>query len=130
MALTSGIQVSGAAETRRALRKFGDDLSDLKDAHERIARMVANEAQGRAPVRSGALRASVRGSGTKTRAMVRAGKKRVPYAGPIHFGWAERNISPNPFMYEALDARKGEVIASYQKAVDAAVRKYDRTGAR
>jgi hypothetical protein len=128
MALTGGIKVTGAKETRRALRGFGDDLSDLKDVHTQIARMVVTEAQGRAPVRFGALRRSIRGSGTQTRATVKAGKKRVPYAGPIHFGWPDRNIKPQPFLYEALDSRKGEVIDNYKKAVDKAVRKYDRVG--
>lgn len=130
MVAKARIEVTGARETRKALKGFGDDLSDLKDTHTALARMVATEAQGRAPVRSGALRGSIRGGGTKTRATVRAGKKKVPYAGPIHFGWPDRGITPQTFLYDALDARKGEVITNYKTAVNKAVRKYDVTGGR
>ena len=49
--------------------------------------------------------------------MVRAGFARVPYAGPIHFGWRKRNIQPQPFLYEALDKRRNEVFDRYNKEV-------------
>ena len=39
----------------------------------------------------------------------------MPYAGPMHFGWRARAIDPNPFLYDALDERRDEVVAAYEK---------------
>lgn len=117
------IQIDGGRETRRKLRQAGDDLSDLKDLHKRLADDIAGTAKTKVPVRSGRLKRSIRGSGTKTAARVRAGNNQknfrhgVPYAGPIHFGWAERGIRPQPFMYEALDNRRQEVVDRYNAEV-------------
>jgi len=117
------VRVEGGRELRRKFREVGDDMSDLKDLHKQLADDVAGTAKTKTPVRSGRLRNSVRGSGTKTAARVRAGNNRksgpssVPYAGPIHFGWAERGIRPKPFLYEALDDRRQEVIERYNDEV-------------
>lgn len=117
------IQIDGGRETRRKLRQAGDDLSDLKDLHKRLADDIAGTAKTKVPVRDGRLKRSIRGSGTKTAARVRAGNNQknfrngVPYAGPIHFGWAERGIRPQPFMYEALDNRRQEVVDRYNAEV-------------
>jgi hypothetical protein len=117
------VRVEGGRELRRKFREVGDDMSDLKDLHKQLADDVAGTAKTKTPVRSGRLRNSVRGSGTKTAARVRAGNNRksgpssVPYAGVIHFGWAARNITPRPYLYEALDDRRQEVIERYNDEV-------------
>lgn len=117
------IRIEGGRELRRAFREAGDDMSDLKDLHKRLADDVADSAKTKTPVRSGRLQRSIRGSGTKTAARVRAGNNRksgptsVPYSGPIHFGWGARNIKPQPFMYEALDDRRQEVVDAYNRQV-------------
>ena len=86
------VRVEGGRELRRKFREVGDDMTDLKDLHKELADDVAGTAKTKTPVRSGRLRNSVRGSGTKTAARVRAGNNRksgptsVPYAGRIHFG--------------------------------------------
>ena len=49
----------------------------------------------------------------ETGGKVRAGMKAVPYAGPIHFGWGRRNITPQPFLYQAIDRRHAEVLDTY-----------------
>ena len=82
--MSAGVRVEGAARLRRELRRAGDDLGDMTAAHRAVANIVAAMAQSTAPRRSGELAATVRGSGTKTRASVRAGYKRTPYAGIIH----------------------------------------------
>ena len=117
------VRVEGGRELRRKFREVGDDMSDLKDLHKQLADDVAGTAKTKTPVRSGRLRNSVRGSGTKTAARVRAGNNRksgpssVPYAAPIHFGWGRRGIRPKPFLYEALDDRRQEVIERYNDEV-------------
>jgi hypothetical protein len=57
---------------------------------------------------------------------VKAGGRLVPYAGPIHFGWPRHNIAPNPFIYDALDDRKAEVIDKYEAHIEALVEKVGR----
>lgn len=112
------IQVDGARQLRRTLRKAGDDLTELKEAHAAAARIAATEAAARAPRRSGALAGSVRSSGTKTAGIVRAGYARVPYAGPIHWGWPARNIEPQPFASEAAKRTQARWTLVYKQAVD------------
>ncbi len=123
------IRVEGGRELRRKFREAGDDMTDLKDLHKQLADDVAGTAKTKVPVRSGRLRNSIRGSGTKTAARVRAGNNRksgptsVPYAAPIHFGWSRRGIKPQPFLYEALDDRRQEVIDRYNDQIDSIIRK-------
>lgn len=125
----AAIQVEGMRRARSQMRAAGEDLSDLRELHKRLADDVADTAKTKVPVRSGRLRNSLRGSGTKTMARVRAGNNRksgptsVPYAGPIHFGWARRGIRPQPFLYEALDDRRQEVIDAYNNEVRAMLRR-------
>ena len=122
-------QIEGGRELRRKLRQVGDDMTDLKELHKRLADDVAGTAKTKVPVRSGRLQRSIRGSGTKTAARVRAGNNRqsgptaVPYAPIVHFGWATRGIKPQPFLYEALDDRRQEVVDRYNAEVRRIVRR-------
>src|SRR6188508_1995954 len=95
------VKVEGARQLRATLRKAGDDLGDLQRIHATVSRIVAARAASNAPRVSGALAGSVRGSQAKTRAIVRAGGARVPYAGPIHWGWPRRNIAATLFASRA-----------------------------
>ena len=123
------IRVGGMRKVRAQMREAGDDLSDLRDLHKRLADDVAGTAKTKVPVRSGRLQRSIRGAGTKTAARVRAGNNRksgpssVPYAPQIHFGWGARGIRPQPFLYEALDDRRQEVIDAYNDEVRAMIRR-------
>ncbi len=119
------VQVQGGAELRRALRRMGNDLSDLKAVHREAADKVVGEAKARVPVVSGELGASIRAGATKTRGYVAAGKKLVPYAGPIHFGWPARNIEAQPFLYDALDDRREQITTLYERRVGELVLRLD-----
>ncbi len=108
------VSVEGARELRKALKTVGDEAkAGLKDVNLEVAEIVARAAVTKVPARSGALRETVRAAGAQTRASVKAGFKKVPYAGVIHFGWPARGILPRPFLYDALDARRDEVMAAY-----------------
>lgn len=115
------VQVRGARQLRASLKKAGRDLQDLKDAHAAVASMVARVAQQRAPKRTGRLASTVRGSGTTTAAIVRAGRKSVPYAGPIHWGWPARGIAAQPFMSNAATGSEGAWLPIYEGAVEDAL---------
>jgi hypothetical protein len=119
------ITVEGAKQLQRALRQVEGGMADLKVAHAEAAKIVERQAEAIAPRRSGRLAASVRSSGQARQGIVRAGKAAVPYAGVIHFGWAARNIAPQPYLYDALDARRAEVIATYNGHVNKLIKKND-----
>ena len=120
-----GIEVEGGPQLRRAFKKLGDRASDLTQLHGDIGEIVEETAAELVPVASGRLRDSIRHTKRKTGATVLAGRRSVPYAGPIHFGWRARNIEPQPFLYDAIDDRRGEILARYNDTVDGLVRRFD-----
>lgn len=95
------IRVDGLTAVVRALLAVGLDVDDLKDAFSAIAREGASVASRAAPRLTGALAGDVRGNRARSKAVVTAGRVRVPYAGPINYGWAARNISASGFMQKA-----------------------------
>ncbi len=117
------LQVDGARQLRRSLRKAGDDLTDLKRAHRDVGNVVLGRARGTAPRRSGRLAASQRVGATKTQAIVRAGGARLPYAGPIHWGWPARGIAPQPWLVEAAQSTEPIWTKRFEAAIDEIVRK-------
>ena len=118
------VSVEGARELRKALKTVGDEAkAGLKDVNVEVAEIVARAAVTKVPARSGALRETVRAAGAQTRASVKAGFKKVPYAGVIHFGWPARKIAPQPFLYDALDARRDEVVDTYANGMADLLRK-------
>jgi hypothetical protein len=104
---------------------MGADVKDLTPVNREAAQTVAAEARSIAPVLSGKLRRTVKGSGTKTRGTVSAGGS-IPYAGVIHFGWPRHNIAPQPFIYDALDHRKDDVVAMYEHRIGELVQRVGR----
>ena len=115
----TGYRVEGAARLRRTLRSAGDDLSDMRDsAHRPAAAYVAQKAASSAPVKTGRLSAAGRPGATKTGAMVRWGGARVPYAGPIHYGWPRRNIRAQPFITDTVRSNQPQIEQLYNAAVE------------
>ena len=100
-------------------RKLGDDASGaLKVAAKASAELVADEAKSRVPRRSGRLAGSIRATSTaRGDASVKVGGARLIYAPIIHFGWPGHNISPQPFLLDALDARRGEIVEGFETAL-------------
>lgn len=122
-----GVRIEGGRALRATLKAAGSDLSELRDAHKRSATIAASAAAPLAPFRTGALRASVRASGTKTSGIIRAGTARVPYAKPIHWGWPARKITPTPFLSHGAQASEPVWITVYERAVDDALGKVHGT---
>jgi HK97 gp10 family phage protein len=120
------VKVSGAREFRAAMKAMGADLGDLTAINRAAAQKVADTARSNAPVLTGRLAGSVRAGATRTRGTVKAGTNGIPYAGVIHFGWPGHGIEPQPFIYDALDERKGEVIEAYEAHIEALVEKVAR----
>lgn len=146
------VHVVGLKEFTRDIKALGDDaVNELKQAHDAAAKMVAEAAKPLAPRHgsvsvasgkpywerpttrnnyrhfSGKLAGDIRHSGTQRGGFVRAGRKDIPWAGPVHFGWPSRPdpakrwaggpIRPNPFIYDALDKRRGEVADAFSRYI-------------
>jgi hypothetical protein len=107
------VRVEGAKEVRRALDAMGADLSDLTDLNRKAAGIVAEAAQDIAPVLTGRLRGSIRVRAAKSKGWVYAGKKALPYVGPVHFGWPAHGIEANPFLFDAADMETESVVRVY-----------------
>ena len=118
------MQIDGAREFRRGLRAAGDDLSDLRTVHKAVAAIAAAATARLVPVRSGRLLSTIRSSGTKTAAIVRAGNNtRVPYANPIHWGWFRRGIRAQPFASHGAQQSEPRWLPIYENYTDTALEK-------
>ena len=95
------VRILGLDRLVRTLRKAGADLDDMKTANRKAGEIVADAARARAPRRSGKLAGSIRPARQAKRARVSGGGARLPYAGPIHWGWPSRGIAAQPFISEA-----------------------------
>lgn len=112
------VRVDGAKQLRASMKAAGEDLSDLKEVNAQAARTVSAAAVPRTPVRTGRLAASIRPSGTKTAAIVRAGRSSIPYAGVIEFGWPGHNIEAQPYVTTAAADTQPTWESTYQQAID------------
>lgn len=113
------LKTEGLAKASRALARAGDYAEDQRDLMHAIGQVVVDEAKALVPVRSGALRDAIRAGRGKTKAVVRAGFRRVPYAPVIHYGWADHNIEPQPYMLQALANKRAEAFRMYQDGMRA-----------
>lgn len=95
------VRVEGLNRAVRSLQRAGAEVSDIKDVFAEIAAEGASLAARYAPHRSGRLAGTVRGNKAKNKAVVLAGRARVPYAGAINYGWPKRNIKPANFLARA-----------------------------
>lgn len=112
------IQVKGADELARTLRKVGEGLEDLTEPNRDAAEIAARASAALAPVRTGRLKRTIAASGSRAAAIVRAGNRSVPYAPPIHWGWPGRNIIPQPFLSDGVKDSEGRWIPVYEDYVD------------
>lgn len=109
-----GITVTGLDELRRGLRRVNTELpKELTRIHRGIAQPVAERARGRAPRKSGRLAGSVKAQAGQKYARVAAGRKLIPYAGVIHFGWPRRNIRPQPFLTDSINELAPRLLDDY-----------------
>lgn len=149
------VKVVNLAKVRRQLKELSEEVdyraTEYLPTNKTVADIVAGDAKSYVPVRSGHLLASIRAAATKTSARVKAGgrftgtamgetertvigskysgtKGTVQYAGPIHFGWPARFIKPQPFFYDAIDKRRNEISAKYEKMIKDIIKRYDLQG--
>ncbi|WP_189825323.1 hypothetical protein [Streptomyces finlayi] len=130
------MRVEGMREVRRALRRAGGNelLDQLKGEHQQLAATVMRAAAQLAPRRTGRMSASMRSSGTRTMATVRAGRASIPYAGVVHWGTPPgrrrrpMNISPNPWIAIAAQRTEPQWAAHYEQALRQLMRRVENGG--
>lgn len=127
MTARPGLEVKGRRELVRSLRAAGLGVQDLKDAHKRIAELVANAAQPHAPRRTGVLAGTMRPAGTQSASIVRVGRASVPYAGPIHWGWPAHGITAQPWVAEAAERQFEPAQLLLLDALEAIIRTVEGT---
>jgi HK97 gp10 family phage protein len=124
MAVQPGVKVKNLREINKALAAVGVPKDAVKAAGKESGELVASEARNLAPVRTGALRDSIRvGATARGKITVLAGNNRtsksaVPYANPIHWGWFKRHIRPQPFFVTALGYTRSEIYDNYFKQME------------
>ena len=135
MAVQPGVKVTNLREINKALAAVGVPKDAVKAAGKESGELVANEARTLVPVRTGALRNSIRvGATARGKITILAGNNRsgrsgVPYANPIHWGWFKRHIRPQPFFAKALGYTREEIYDTYFKQLEELItREYQRTG--
>lgn len=114
------LRVDGARELRASLKAAGRGVQDLKDAHKKVADVVAREAAPHAPVgppEGGHIRDTVRTAGTQSAAIVRIGRARNPYGRPLHWGTPHRGIPAQPWVYDAAKRTSTEWFGIYADSI-------------
>lgn len=107
-------------ELQSELRKIGDVglKRELAEANKEIADHIVSKALPRVPVRSGRLKASVRGLGNQSGTVGKAGSTSVPYAAAIHWGRKRGGvIQGRRFLQDAANEVDRSVAETYEKKV-------------
>lgn len=133
--MAEAVHVGGLRQFQRGLRDLDAALvSDLKAVGKDAAEEVATLARQLVPYQSGTLARTIRTGATARSATVKAGGRRAPYAGLIHFGGRNRgrrryrsSLAPQPFLWNALDRRRDQVAAKFAEGVQAIVDRTDWT---
>jgi len=127
------IRAGGIAALASSLRKIKDtELSkEMKEVTKAAAEKVLPHAKKRVPVQTGKLRDSIKASGTRRYARIKAGsEKRVPYARAIHSGrYIESTGSRTkgaPFIRKAIPEAWPEIIEVFVKGMNRIAKDFEK----
>ncbi|WP_084130313.1 hypothetical protein [Demequina sp. NBRC 110055] len=117
------LRVEGLGRTLRAMSKAGADAEDMRDLMHSLGLIVVHAATP--PTETGTLASTLRAGRGKTKAVVRAGGARAPYAGVQHYGWPARNITAQPFLSDALNKTRPQILNALNDGLGELLRKND-----
>lgn len=119
------ISVRGAAELKSSMAALADDLTDLESPGRAAGAVIVAAAQGFAPRRTGALRASIIVDNVGTTGVVVSAGSGIsrPYPAVQEFGSRRRHIVAHRYMRQAADRKERAVVTEYETAIDRAVDK-------
>lgn len=124
--MTAAVEFQGLRELMRNLERFGVAVADMKDGMQRVGQIIVDEAGEQAEQfaePTGLLAGTIRATRTKNKVAIRAGNAKAPYAGVIHFGWDAHNIEAQPFIYDAMDIKRLEVVSEFNHEINHLIRK-------
>lgn len=116
MAELIGVKVEGLPRLRRTLKQAGVDMKDLTKLNREAANTVLPVARALAPVgdpKNGHIRSTIRTGATQKAGIIRAGNKKLPYGGVVHFGWAKRGIEAKPWIAIAAKQTEPRWVQNY-----------------
>ena len=121
--MAEGVRVTGLSTVVRQLKALGLEVTDLKDAFAKVASEGAERIKGHTPRKTGRLAGSVRGNRAQSKAVVRAGRAAVPYAGPINYGWPKRHIAAAQFMQKGDREMQPIAVRELEAEIEKAIRR-------
>lgn len=110
--------VVGQKRFVQTMRKAGADMKELKGVNRQAADIALPAVQRLAPRRSGRLAASIRAGATQKAGVIRAGRKTVPYAGPVNYGWPKHGIRPRLFVNQGVAGSESAWSRVYADFID------------
>lgn len=124
------VRVEGLRKFARDMNAAGVDAEDIKDVMWSAGNIVARRASWLAPRRSGKLANDLRVGQGKTKANVKVGGAKVPYARYVYFGKYNEAKGglyqvDNPFIYEALSQTRGEVLSKIEDGIEDILKRHD-----
>lgn len=124
------VRVTGLRKLVRDMSNAGVAAEDIKEVMEAAGDVVARRAVTLAPSRTGALKGSIRVGKAKTKASIKVGMARVPYARFVYFGrydMAKGGLyqKANPFIYDALKEKRVEVFNKIELGISDLLKKND-----
>lgn len=117
------LRVEGLSKALRAMEAAGTASESMKDLMHSIGMLVVNATT--APRVTGTLAGTVRAGRGKTKAVVRAGGAKAPYAGVVHYGWPDRDIAAQPYLVSAYLSQRGAVYQTLTEGIASLLHKAD-----
>lgn len=119
------VRIEGLRRTLRAMEAAGVAAESMRDLMHSIGLIVVGAARPSTPVLTGALAGTLRAGKGKTKAVIRAGRASVPYAGVIHYGWPARGIQARPFLTSAVQSTRSQTFSALEEGIDQLLKKQD-----
>jgi len=114
------LKVEGTTEVARALDQVADH--DFTEANRKVAARMVPVARHLAPVKTGALGASLQAVATKTSASI---VSRLDYSVPQEYGAPRHDLLGVHYAERALDQSMDQTEADYLAEVERATKKAD-----
>lgn len=110
------IYVEGATRLSATLRRAAARAPEMAGPNRSAAQATVSASRRGAPRRTGRLAAGTRVAGAN--ASVATINNRVPYSGPIHWGWPARRIPAQPWLSQSARATEPAWIRKYNEHRD------------
>lgn len=105
----------GLAELSKALRGSAEGAADMRELMHEVGNIVVRDIKP--PRLSGKLATTARAGRGKTKAVIRVGGPKAPYAPVVHYGNHYRGISRDMFVVQALERKQGEAVRAIDNGV-------------